>query len=129
MMTLCPCNDSLIVDVKLSSVRTAKIQIWRGDDPSELGHSFGRIYFLVQKARNLLVTGIRQSMVDNGLVPQLEEATYAYSEVPDGPYDGGIQGLESRDVATPTSGTTRSLWKTTTHSRASATRTTCHSLM
>jgi hypothetical protein len=97
MITLCPCNVSLIVDVKLSSVKTAKIQIWRGDDPSELAHSFGRIYSLDQKARELLVTVIRQSMVDNGLVPQLEEASYAYSEAPDGPYDGGFQGNGSRD--------------------------------
>ncbi len=67
---------SLIVDVKLSALKTAKISIWRGDDPFTLASSFARVYSLDTKARDLLVTVIHQSMEQNGLIvvpdPQLE---------------------------------------------------------
>lgn len=65
----------MIVDVKLSSSKTAKIQIWKGDDPFELASSFARIYSLDQKARDLLVTVIRQSMTENGLLELPEDAS------------------------------------------------------
>lgn len=69
---------SLIVDVKLSAAKTAKIHISRGDDPAALAGSFARIYSLDRKAELLLVSVIHQSMVDNGLAdpplnPQQEQ--------------------------------------------------------
>lgn len=58
----------MIVDVKLSALKTAKISIWRGDDPFTLASSFARVYSLDTKARDLLVTVIHQSMEQNGLI-------------------------------------------------------------
>ena len=59
---------SLIVDVKISANKTAKIQIWHGDDPVVVADSFGLIYALDQPARDLLVSVIRQSMADNQVI-------------------------------------------------------------
>ena len=64
---------SLIVDVKLSASRTAKIQIWRGDDPRELATTFARVYSLDVKARDLLVAVIHQSMEENGLIESVQQ--------------------------------------------------------
>lgn len=65
---LCRLCYSLIVDVKLSAIKTAKISIWRSDDPYTLASSFARIYSLDSKARDLLVTVIHNSMEQNGLI-------------------------------------------------------------
>ena len=54
--------------MKLSAIKTAKIPIWRGDNPFVLADSFARIYSLDSKARDLLVAVIRQSMEQNSLL-------------------------------------------------------------
>lgn len=74
------CTHSLIVDVKLGATRTAKIQIWRGDDPFDSASSFARIYSLDLKARDLLVAVIRQSMTENGLLLPLEDPSLSFSD-------------------------------------------------
>lgn len=75
---------SLIVDVKLSAIKTAKISIWRGDDPYTLASSFARIYSLDGKARDLLVTVIRNSMEQNGLIVTPDPLMDTPHAAPDG---------------------------------------------
>lgn len=99
MLPCCWSHCSLIVDVKLSSAKTAKIQIWRGDDPAELASSFARIYSLDVRARDLLVSVIRQSMVDNGLLPPEEDAPYLLDDSPGAGEDSGLRRSLSRDAA------------------------------
>lgn len=68
--TLCMlARDSLIVDIKLSSTKSAKIPLWRGDDPSTIASSFGLIYSLDAAAQQLLVDVLLRSMQDHGLEP------------------------------------------------------------
>jgi hypothetical protein len=90
---------SLIVDVKLSAVKTGKICIWRGDDPLELASSFARIYSLDTKARDLLVTVIHQSMEANGLLvlPQVE-GNMAGEEGEDEEEESLFEYAEERDL-------------------------------
>jgi hypothetical protein len=99
-------NVSLIVDVKLSSTKTAKIAIWRGDDPYTLAESFAKIYSLEARARDLLVNVIRQSMSQNDLLPpEVEENILASNscDLADGTVNtkrrvgGNIERLDGRN--------------------------------
>lgn len=65
---------SLIVDIKLSSTKSAKIPLWRGDDPSTIASSFGLIYSLDAVAQQLLIDVLLRSMQDHGLDPPPREA-------------------------------------------------------
>jgi len=64
---------SLIVDIKLSSTKSAKIPLWRGDDPSTIASSFGLIYSLDAAAQQLLIDVLLRSMQDHGLDPPSTE--------------------------------------------------------
>lgn len=64
----------MIVDIKLSSTKSAKIPLWRGDDPSTIASSFGLIYSLDAAAQQLLIDVLLRSMQDHGLDPTLREA-------------------------------------------------------
>jgi hypothetical protein len=92
-------NVSLIVDVKLSSTKTAKIAIWRGDDPYTLAESFAKIYSLEARARDLLVNVIRQSMSQNDLLPpEVEENVLADGTVNTKRRVGGnVERLDGRN--------------------------------
>eukprot|EP01038_Epipyxis_sp_PR26KG_P004680 gene4680-6574_t len=57
----------LIIDVKLSASKTAKIQIADGDDPDELANKFGKVYSLDVNAQEVLAQVIRQSMANNNI--------------------------------------------------------------
>jgi hypothetical protein len=60
---------SLIVDVKLSANRNARIRISHGDDPVELANKFAKIYSLDKDATKILETVLRQSMIQRGILP------------------------------------------------------------
>lgn len=64
---------SLIVDIKLSSTKSAKIPLWRGDDPSTIASSFGLIYSLDAAAQQLLIDVLLRSMQDHCLDPPSRE--------------------------------------------------------
>jgi hypothetical protein len=59
---------SLIVDVKLSANRNARIRIAEGDDPAELASRFAKIYSLDKDATHILETVLRQSMIQRGIL-------------------------------------------------------------
>lgn len=63
----------MIVDIKLSSTKSAKIPLWRGDDPSTIASSFGLIYSLDAAAQQLLIDVLLRSMQDHGLDPPSTE--------------------------------------------------------
>lgn len=66
-------NNSLIIDIKLSTTKTAKIPIWKGDDATTIASSFGLIYSLDEIAQQLLIDVIHQSMEQNGLISNDDE--------------------------------------------------------
>lgn len=63
----------LIVNVKVSVGKTAKIRICRGDDPLALAHRFGLIYSLDNAAVQVLHSVLVQAMQQNALLPTEEE--------------------------------------------------------
>jgi hypothetical protein len=65
----CCLSLSLIVDVKLSANRNARIRIAEGDDPAELASRFAKIYSLDKDATHILETVLRQSMIQRGILP------------------------------------------------------------
>jgi hypothetical protein len=71
---------SLIVDIKLSSTKSAKIPLWRGDDPSTIASSFGLIYSLDAAAQQLLIDVLLRSMQDHGLDPPVTREAVLGSE-------------------------------------------------
>jgi hypothetical protein len=62
----------LMIDVKLSATRTAKIPISDFDTPSVLAVKFAKIYSLDVNMRNILAAVIAQSMVKNGIPMTVE---------------------------------------------------------
>jgi hypothetical protein len=62
----------LMIDVKLSATRTAKIPISDWDTPSVLAVKFAKIYSLDANMRNILAAVIAQSMVKNNIPMTVE---------------------------------------------------------
>ena len=54
--------------MKLGPSKTAKIKISHGDNPQQVAQNFGKIYSLDSAAREVLVTVIRQSMEQSGII-------------------------------------------------------------
>lgn len=65
---------SLIVDVKLSSNRSARIRVQHGDDPAELAIRFAKIYSLDKDATTVLETVLKESMIQRGILPDPRKA-------------------------------------------------------